>query len=239
MTKAGLVSKTKPEECYFSEWDRNLLSLIHELSGPLTAASLNLDKYVSLRNPASLDSLSANIKLMADYLNNARLLIKNLSVQPKPFNVNQQLNSLIKNLSPIASRQSVTLKTKTSRDSILIGNPIRFKQIISCFILNAIDAYDGYNQKDKQILVEHYSIREYLVISVLDYGSGINEVDKTKIFKPYYSTKSSTGLGLGLSLAAESIAQDFNGFVKVKSSKNKGAAFSLFFKLPDTARDKI
>ena len=56
--------KTKPTTSYFSDWDRNLLSLIHELSGPMTSARLNLESFMVAKNPSSLVLLESNLKLL-------------------------------------------------------------------------------------------------------------------------------------------------------------------------------
>ncbi|MEI9914352.1 MAG: HAMP domain-containing sensor histidine kinase [Candidatus Saccharibacteria bacterium] len=218
---------------YFSNWDRNLLSLTHELSGPLTAASLNLEKYLLASNPESLEMLKSNLKLMEDYLANTRQLIRRLPVPPRPFSVNKQLANIVRNLSPVASQSLVTIKLNVDEDCALRGNATRFKQIISCVIRNAIDSYDDCLRLNRYVVVEHHLIKDYLVVSIKDHGSGISKAYKSKIFKPYFSTKRGTsGLGLGLSLAAESITEDFMGYVKVESDKNNGTTFRLFFRLP-------
>ncbi|MHB1865323.1 MAG: sensor histidine kinase [Candidatus Saccharimonadales bacterium] len=232
MARSVVSKQFKSSDNYFSDWDRNLLSLIHELSGPLTAASLNLDSYLSVNKLDSLKSLRANIKLMEDYLNNARQQIKHMPEPPRTFSVNKQLSILIKNLSSVASQRQVELNIQTNQDYVLRGNTTRFKQIISCFIRNGIEAYDGCLNNSKQVIIRHRISTGYLVIDVIDQGSGITEMNKLQIFKPYYSTKQgSSGLGLGLSLAAESIAKDFNGYISV-DSKPKKTTFKLYFKLP-------
>jgi signal transduction histidine kinase len=227
-------SKSKTSEAYFSNWDRNLLSLIHELSGPMTAARLNFDKLTLTPDKQSLNLLSSNLKLMEDYLNNARQMVRRQPMPAKVFSVNKQLANIIKNLLPVAGQSSVNVRMNVIEDCSLKGNSTRFKQIISCFIRNAIDAYDDCDHDNKTVILEHYHIDDYLVISVQDHGSGIAQADKSKIFKPYFSTKAgSSGLGLGLSLAAESIAEDFDGYLKLKSIKSSGTTFSLFFHLPN------
>jgi signal transduction histidine kinase len=218
---------------YFGDRERTLLSLTHELSGPLTAARLNLEKYSSRQNTQSLEHLSANLKLMEDYLNNARQQIKRQPMPAKPFSVNKQLAVIIKNLLPVAGQRSVVLRMDVIDDCTLRGNSTRFKQIISCFIRNSIESYDGCLHVSKTVIIEHYHVANYLVISVRDHGNGIAEEDKAKIFKRYFSTKkASSGLGLGLSLAAESITEDFAGYIKLESDKTSGSLFSLFFSLP-------
>lgn len=222
--------KNKSSTSYFSDWDRNLLSLIHELSGPMTSARLNLESFVESEDRQSLALLESNLKLMEDYLQSARQLIKRQPVPARPFSVNKQLADIIKNLRPVASQRDVSLNMNVIEDCALHGNSTRFKQIISCFIRNGIEAYDDCLHSHKSVTIEHYHIPSYLVISVTDHGSGITEEDKAKIFRPYFSTKrTSSGLGLGLSLAAESITEDFDGQVKVDSDKTHGTVFSLYF----------
>lgn len=233
MTKLKTTSQNDQNEIYFSDWDRNLLSLIHELSGPLTAARLNLDHFLINANLTSLDYLSANIKLMEDYLNNTRQLIKHTPQLPRTFAVDKQLNNLLKNLAPLADQKQVKLITSFTDNLTIRGNPTKFKQIISCFIRNAIEAYDDSSHTNRLVLINRYKTTDYLVVEVCDHGSGISKANKTKIFSPYYSTKKSvSGMGLGLSLATESISREFKGYVEVESNKLNGTVFRLFFKLP-------
>lgn len=228
-------TSTRPRKVagYFTNWERNLLSLTHELSGPLTAARLNYERYKITQSPQALELLSSNLKLMEDYLITARQQIKHQPMPAKPFSVNRQLAVIIRNLSPVAAQRSVAIAMNVAEDCGLRGNATRFKQIISCFIRNAIEAYDDCHHDNKSVDIEHYHVPGYLVISIHDHGNGISDEDKAKIFKPYFSTKrNSSGLGLGLSLAAQSISEDFNGRIKVSSDKSRGTEFSLFFQLP-------
>ena len=225
-------SAPKTSSQYFTNRERNLLSLTHELSGPLTAAKLNLERYRSEESVSSLKMLASNLKLMEDYLTTAREQIKYKSAPARFFSVNKQITDIIKTLSPQANQQSIKIKFSPSNDYYLIGNSTSFKQIISCVIRNAIDAYESNFDQDKPIIIAHSYNNDYLIISVEDYGNGIALENKAKIFKPFFSTKKSTaGLGLGLSLVAESIAQDFNGFVKLLSIRSSGTNIRLYFDL--------
>ena len=233
-------SAPKTSSQYFTNRERNLLSLTHELSGPLTAARINLERYRSNNSLASLKMLDSNLRLMEDYLTTARDQIKYRSAPSKAFSVNSQLKDIIKTLSTQASERSIKIKFNTLNDCHLNGNSTSFKQIISCAIRNAIDSYEGNNSLDKPINITHYYTAKYLIVSVEDYGKGIAPENIAKIFKPFFSTKKSTsGLGLGLSLAAESIAQDFNGFVKLNSVRLRGTNIRLYFNLPENMQEKI
>ncbi|MBU4151622.1 MAG: PAS domain-containing protein, partial [Proteobacteria bacterium] len=66
------------------------------------------------------------------------------------------------------------------------------------------------------------------IIEVKDNGLGINDLDKNRVFEPYFSTKK-TGTGLGLAIVNTVIA-DHGGYIRVKDHKPQGAVF--FIELP-------
>jgi two-component system cell cycle sensor histidine kinase/response regulator CckA len=70
---------------------------------------------------------------------------------------------------------------------------------------------------------------EYVLIEVIDTGTGIPRAIVQKIFEPFFSTKEvGSGTGLGLSTVYGIIKQT-GGYVYVASKENEGTNFSLFF----------
>src|SRR5207302_7340738 len=63
------------------------------------------------------------------------------------------------------------------------------------------------------------------IIEVSDNGRGIIEEDLTRIFNPFFTTRTG-GTGLGLP-AVRRIARAHGGRVEVKSSLGKGSTFTL------------
>ncbi len=62
-------------------------------------------------------------------------------------------------------------------------------------------------------------------LTVSDNGMGITDLDKKKLFEPYYSfTDGGTGLGLAI---VHTIVSDHNGFIRVKDNNPKGAIFII------------
>ena len=84
-------------------------------------------------------------------------------------------------------------------------------------ILNAIDA--------KQIGL---SSGEYVLLSITDTGSGMDDITKENIFDPFYTTKGERGTGLGLSQVYGFI-QSSNGAINVYSEIGHGSRFVLYF----------
>jgi len=103
------------------------------------------------KDGSSLASLETNLKLMEDYVLTARQLIKRQPEVSRPFSVNKQLANIIKNLKPVASQRNVELNMNVIEDCALRGNGTRFKQIISCFIRNGIEAYDDCLHDNKSV----------------------------------------------------------------------------------------
>lgn len=69
---------------------------------------------------------------------------------------------------------------------------------------------------------------DYVVLSIIDTGSGIDESSKEKIFEPYFTTKGEDGTGLGLSQVYGFVERS-NGMIKVYSEVGHGTQFLLYF----------
>ena len=70
---------------------------------------------------------------------------------------------------------------------------------------------------------------KFVMISVLDNGSGMSPEVMSRIFEPFFTTKDmSKGTGLGLSTAL-TIVKSHGGFVNVYSEPGKGTNFAIYF----------
>jgi two-component system sensor histidine kinase PilS (NtrC family) len=97
----------------------------------------------------------------------------------------------------------------------------QFRQILWNLCLNAVEAMPNGGELRVAAAVRC----ERLEVSVSDTGDGINAVDLSHVFEPFFSTKPE-GTGLGLALVHR-IIQDHGGEIDVRSAPGLGTTFTL------------
>ena len=101
------------------------------------------------------------------------------------------------------------------------------EQVVINLIKNASESFED-TQEDRNIYVtSNLDIKNRVVISVRDNGSGIEPEALTKIFIPFFTTKKN-GSGIGLSLSKE-IVRKHQGNLSVQSELGTGTEFVLKF----------
>lgn len=69
---------------------------------------------------------------------------------------------------------------------------------------------------------------DFVAISVIDTGIGMDEDTKNRIFDPFFTTKGpGKGTGLGLSIVYRIVSQH-NGYIDVQSKLNEGSTFTIY-----------
>ncbi len=107
-------------------------------------------------------------------------------------------------------------------------------QVISNLIINARQAMPrggtisirGGNHRQDQSDPLPLAVGDYVMIAVADEGVGIPKEMLSRIFDPYFTTKS-TGTGLGLTIV-HSIVKRHGGFIDVESEVGKGTVFTIY-----------
>ncbi|MCH7601107.1 MAG: response regulator [Myxococcales bacterium] len=176
------------------------------------------------------------------------------SHDPKLLDLNSVVALLAKIVSRIAGEQVEVVYQLGVEIRAVRVDPARFDQVILNLVANARDAMapdgglltiatnevqvDGTSEVSLDIgrASESLSIHapaglvsgSYVVLSVLDTGSGMSEDTRKRLFEPFYTTKrDGRGTGIGLSTVA-GIVEGCGGLIVVESEIDKGSAFHLF-----------
>jgi len=216
-----------------------IASLTHDLKVPIIAQDNTFDLLLNEKFGTLTDiQKEALIKLKISNMDLKYLveaLLETYKVEHKGIIINKEkdilINSFIKDviaqLSSIFELHNKKIDFKTELNDNFTANIDIFltKRVINNLILNAL----SYSTNSDTIDVLLKGTKESFLISIKDYGMGIEKEDIDKIFNKFYSGKSnlrqaSTGLGLYLS---NKIIKALGGKIEVESILNQGSTFTI------------
>lgn len=113
----------------------------------------------------------------------------------------------------------------------VIGSEGRSIQLVMNLLLNASQAVSAGATMSNHVTLRLHPDGDWVVIEVEDTGCGIRSVDLAHIFEPFFSTKGSTGSGLGLPICKQ-IVEEMRGEIRIDSTPGKGTSFVV--RLPRT-----
>jgi len=106
---------------------------------------------------------------------------------------------------------------------------MQFEQVSMNIIINASEAIEGKGE----IVVKTSHTPKNIIVEISDTGKGVPKEIQDKIFDPFFTTKApGKGIGLGLAISY-SIIKRFDGEIRVKSGKDRGAIFTIILPLDD------
>jgi signal transduction histidine kinase len=109
----------------------------------------------------------------------------------------------------------------TYKDTYMLGNENQLYRAISNIINNGIEAQDN----DAKIDIELDNLNGELILSVKDYGKGMDEQTAIKVLDGGYTTKEK-GNGLGLSYAKK-VIEEHDGNLVLNSNLGKGTEIKI------------
>lgn len=222
----------------FAEFGRLSSGIFHDLINPMTVVSLNLERLKDMQQKEVTDARShlsqafAATKRMEEFIISLRKQLQKENTKSH-FSMTEEIIQTIQMLSYRARKaQTDILFSPLTKDIKIFGDSIRFSQIIMNLVSNAIDSYDNTPIDNKKVEVELLQKNNEIVLTVKDYGCGIDPKNLEKIFDPFFTTKkgsSDKGMGIGLSSTKNIIEKDFTGTIKIESEINTGTTFIISF----------
>lgn len=122
---------------------------------------------------------------------------------------------------------------------------MRVQQILLNFLTNAIKFSNSSDSIDVWVNTTELNEEDVqVIVSVQDYGIGIDTDDLKRLFLPYFKTKdknskqrNASSHGLGLSIC-QKIADCLKGQLLVESDLGQGSKFTLKFRAQKVVEDK-
>ncbi len=225
-------------------WREVARRIAHEIKNPLTPIKLSAQRLqrklggFSGREASLLQECTDTIIKHTDELKEMVNEFSNFARFPEISPAPHDLNAALKEVVVLFEQAHVDMKfvfEAEPRMPIFEFDRDQIKRVVINLLDNAVAAFqptgDG-KRPDRgsatpAVKVESHFNEELqmAVIQIRDNGPGMSEEIKTRIFEPYFSTKSE-GTGLGLAIAKR-IVNDHDGFIRVHSTLQVGTEFVI------------
>ena len=227
----GIAHNLKTPIMSIAGASEGIKDLVNEFDASIGNPIVNDDDFHAIAGDMRewLDKINSYTEYMSDILTAVKGQAVNLSEQTQlDFTIGElfkRVNILMKH----ELKQAVVylnMSMKIDEDIIINGDVNSMVQVINNMISNSIQAYDG--KPEQQIdLIAWKNDNNKIVITVKDYGPGLPDKVKNKLFKEMITTKGKNGTGLGLYMSYSTIRAHFNGDITVESEEGNGTTFNI------------
>ena len=206
--------------------------IAHELRNQLTAISTSTQFCLeSLIPPPKIEehlkrieyNLNSAGKVLNDLLSFARPTKKNLG----KLYINNIINEVISLIEGKLNEKNIQIITTLDKSipKTIVNEP-RIQELIMNLLINAVEASEF--GSEIQLVSKYDRNNKWVVIKVIDEGTGISNEKIMKVFDPFFTTKE-LGTGLGLSICQQ-IVREHNGKISVRNNPRKGCTFEITLK---------
>lgn len=228
----------KSKEKLLKDREISIHGTIHDLKAPLASVLLSLSfikdeikdielKEILIKTEKQTKALVYNIKMI---LVTAKAGENKLALNKEATEILVLVNQAKELIETNYAIQQPIIKIHDERtnkenihaDSFLIGNAI----------YNLMENAVKYSVKEAHIEVSITDSQRFVLVSIKDYGIGIDKKYQKKIFEQFYripNTQHKNGYGIGLAMVKYAI-KAHGGTIKVESQLGKGSTFT--FTLP-------
>lgn len=230
----GIAHNLKTPIMSISGAAEGLNGLINEYDQSIDNPTVNSQDHHEIAKDMSewVTKIKSYTEYMSDIITAVRGQAVTLSANE---NISFDIDSLLKRVSILMNHElksaqiNMNMDIKVPERTKIQGDINSLVQVINNMISNAIQAYNG--KKDERIDLIVDKQENDLIISVKDYGCGLSDKVKDKLFKEMITTKGKNGTGLGMYMSYSTIRANFNGNITYESEKNKGTTFNIILPL--------
>ena len=215
-------------------WREVARRIAHEIKNPLTPIRLSaqrIQRDAKLNNLPSLYNESSSMiveqvdiikRLIDEFSNFARMPTSSF----EKVDIVAFLKDIIQSFSE--NNEDIEFNADIEEDALETSVDIgQMRLVLLNLFENAMQALRNAKIEDPKINVKLSYLKKIksFSIEIADNGPGISDIDKTRIFEPYYTTKE-TGTGLGLAIVT-SVISDHRGRIRIFDNKPRGAKFII------------
>ena len=208
-------------------WTRLIRVLTHEIMNTVTpvaslssALSQNLDSYSAEDIRSALGTIASSSEGLISFVQSYRSLTHISAPVRKAFYLKDLVNDSV-NIAKANWPSVNVLYRELSSDVILYADYGQMSQVLNNLIRNAVQAGAG-----NVSITASIDKREQTVIDIANDGEPISASGQEQLFVPFYTTKGTSGTGVGLSLCRQIVRLN-GGTIKLSSSTPEATVFTI------------
>lgn len=208
-------------------WTRLIRVLTHEIMNTVTpvaslssALSQNLNSYSAEDIRSALGTIASSSEGLISFVQSYRSLTHISAPVRKAFYLKDLVNDSV-NIAKANWPSVNVLYRELSSDVILYADYGQMSQVLNNLIKNAVQAGAG-----NVSITASIDKREQTVIDIANDGESISASGQEQLFVPFYTTKGSSGTGVGLSLCRQIVRLN-GGTIKLSSSTPEATVFTI------------
>lgn len=225
-----------------------LATMSHEIRTPMNAVIGMLELTLKRADQGHLDrpaievaynSAKDLLELIGDILDIARIESGRLSLAPERVNLKEVIESVVRVFDGLARQKTLSLLLEFKpelEDTDVLIDPLRFKQVLSNLVSNAIKFTERGQVKIKvDVQATEMPQQVELKLVVEDTGIGISRDDQLRLFEPFAQADNSghlarSGAGLGL-VICRSLCSMMGGQLSLSSVPMVGTQVHVSLKM--------
>lgn len=212
----------------------------HELKTPMTTlkgymqllAMNELTERNRLFVEKSLNQVSRIENLISDLLDASKITSGHIEYNLSRFRLDDLIHETVRDMSLTAATHSLQIRENSATE--IEGDRYRIAQVIINFLTNAVK----YSPDADHVVIESKLLGEKIVVSIQDFGIGINSLHDGMIYDRYYRVDQTamlySGMGLGLYVNSQ-IVNRHSGEIWYTSKPGIGSIFYFSLPLPAQA----
>ena len=213
-------------------------SLAHELNQPLAAIrnyANAAQRLLSQSEPnlgkarEALEGIVRDDRRAAEVIGRVRAFLKKEEPRYRPVNVNHVIQEILAFIRSDSVLEGLSIETDLApRLPAVSGDRVQLQQVLLNLMLNAVDAMNEAKPDMRKLILKAEKEHGGVKVSVRDFGAGIDQTHRDKLFEPFYTTKPG-GMGMGLAISTR-IIHAHGGLIGAENNSDGGATF--YFTLP-------
>ena len=206
--------------------------LAHEINQPLAALSTlseNAARFLELNDTSTvrhnLERICDLVRRLGVLSGRLRSFARRTDGELDPVDLMQSVDSAVALLGHRLSKEKLKLVIRRPDQPIkALADAVRLEQVLVNLISNGMDALLGNGEPRIEILTGVDDDQAF--IDVIDNGHGLSSTVMARLFEPFFSTKKTSGLGLGLAIS-QNIISGFGGSLTAHNEASGGARFRV------------